>query len=171
MTIRISNAVPFTLASDIQDFVFFQECGMEVDRKVISSPKEIQITPKSLCVFDIQIKERFTSSFMNLLQLPGSGHMELNQSHILLKLLWEPVLCDVVFFLVCRKPTAKQVLKDGIDHHCSRQILEVCLEAISRKLPNPNIQDCVRSNTTPNAKRYQIWLSNVTIILTHFIIM
>ena len=145
---------------------------MEVDRKGISLPKlkQFQITPKSLCGFDIPIKERFTSSFMNLLQLPGSGHMELNQSHILLKLLWEPVLCDVVFFLVCTKPTAKQVVKDGIDHHCSRQILEVCLEATSRKLLTPNIQDCVRNNTTANAKRYQIWLSNVKIILTHIII-
>ena len=146
---------------------------MEVDRKGISLPKlkEFQITPKSLCGFDIPIKERFTSSFMNLLQLPGSGHMELNQSHILLKLLWEPVLCDVVFFLLCRKPIAKQVVKDGIDHHCSRQILEVCFEAISRELLTPYIEDCVRNNTTPNSKRYQIWLSNVKIILTYFIIM
>ena len=155
MTIRISNTVPFTLASDIQDFVFFQECGMEVDRKVISSPKEIQITPKSLCVFDIQIKERFTSSFMNLLQLPGSGHMELNQSHILLKLLSEPVLFHVVFFLVFRTPTAKQVVKDGINHHHSRQILEVCLEDIGVELLTPYIQDCVINNTTPNAKSYK----------------
>ena len=155
MTIRISNAVPFTLASDIQDFVFFQECDMEVDRKVISSPKEIQITPKSLCVFDIQIKERFTSSFMNLLHLPGSGHMELNQSHILLKLLLEPVLFHVVFFLVFRTPTAKQVVKDGINHHHRRQILEVCLEDISVELLTPYIQDCVINNTTPNAKSYK----------------
>ena len=103
---------------------------MEVDTKGISLPKlkDFQITPKSLCGFHIPIKERLTSSFMNLLQLSGSGHMELNQSHILLELLWEPVLFHVVFFLVFRIPLAKQVLKDGIDHHYSRQTLEVYLE-------------------------------------------
>ena len=146
---------------------------MEVDRKGISLAKlkDFQITPKSLCGFDIPIKERFTSSFMNLLQLSDSGHMELNQSHILLKLLGQLVLFHVVFFLVFRIPLAKQVVKDGIDHHGSRQILEVRLEAISRELLTPYIEDCVRNNTTPNAKRYQIWLSNVKIILTYFIIM
>ena len=108
---------------------------------------------------------------MNLLQLSGSGHTESNQSLILLKLLWQLVLFHAVFFPVFRIPLAKQVGKDGIDHHCSRQILEVCLKAICRELLTPYIQDCVRNNTTPNAKRYQIWLSNVKIILTCFIIM
>ena len=36
LTILISDMVPYTLASDIQDFVLFcQECGMEIDRKGI----------------------------------------------------------------------------------------------------------------------------------------
>ena len=86
---------------------------------------------------------------MNLLQLLGSGHMKLNQSHILLKLLSEPVLFHVVFFLVFRTPTAKQVVKHGINHHHSRQILEVCLEDISMELLTPYIQDCVINKTTP----------------------
>ena len=69
---------------------------------------------------------------MILLLLPGLGHMELNQSNILLKLLWEPVLSHVVSLLGFRTPRAKQVVKEGIDHHHSRQILEACLEAISK---------------------------------------
>ena len=136
-TILISDGVPYTLASDIQDFVLFcQECGMEVDRKGISSAKfeEFLITHESLCHSDIPINERFTSSFMNLLLLPGLGHMELNQSRILLELLWEPILSHVVSLLGFRTPRAKQVVKEGIDHHCSRQILEACLEAISKEL-------------------------------------
>ena len=163
-TILISDGVPYTLASDIQDFVLFcQECGMEVDRKGISSAKfeEFLITHESLCHSDIPINERFTSSFMNLLLLPGLGHMELNQSRILLKLLWEPILSHVVSLLGFRTPRAKQVVKEGIDHHCSRQILEACLEAISKELLTPYVRDCMKNNTTPNAESYQIWLSNV----------
>ena len=48
----ISDGVPYSLASDIQDFVLFcQKCGMEVDRKGISSAKfeEFLITHESLC--------------------------------------------------------------------------------------------------------------------------
>ena len=98
---------------------------------------------------------------MNLLLLPGLGHMELNQSRILLKLLWEPILSHVVSLLGFRTPRAKQVVKEGIDHHRSRQILEVCLEAISKELLTPYARDCMKSNTTLNAEGYQIWLSNV----------
>ena len=80
-TILISDGAPYTLASDIQDFVLFcQECGREVDRKGISSAEfeEFLITHKSLCRSDIPINEQFTSSFMNLLLLPGLGHKESN---------------------------------------------------------------------------------------------
>ena len=162
--ILISDGVPYTLASDIQDFVLFcQEWGMEVDRKGISSAEfeEFLITQESLCRSDIPINKRFTSSFMNLLLLPGLDRMELNQSRILLKLLWEPILSHVVSLLGFRTPRAKQVVKEGIDHHRSRQILEVCLEAISKELLTPYARDCMKSNTTPNAESYQIWLSNV----------
>ena len=98
---------------------------------------------------------------MNLLLLPGLDHMELNQSHILLKLLREPVLSHVVPLLGFRTSRAKQVVKERIDHHCSRKILEVCLEAISKELQTLYVRDCVKNNTTPNAESYQIWLSNV----------
>ena len=49
-TILISDGVPYTLASDIQDFVLFcQECGMEIDRKGIFSAEfdEFLITHES----------------------------------------------------------------------------------------------------------------------------
>ena len=138
--ILISDGVPYTLASDIQDFVLFcQEWGMEVDRKGISAAEfeEFLITQESLCRPDIPINERFTSNFMNLLLLPGLGHMELNQSRVLLKLMWEPIFSHVVSLLGFGTPRAKQVVKEGIYHHRSRQILEVCLEAISKELLTP----------------------------------
>ena len=163
-TILISDGVPYTLASDIQDFVLFcQECGMEVDRKGISSAEfeEFLITYESLCRADIPIRERFTLSFMNLLLLSGLGRVELNQSCIFLKLLWEPILSHVVSLLGFRAPRAKQVVKEEIDHHRSRQILKACLEAISKEFLTPHAQDCMKNNTSPNTESYHIWFSNV----------
>ena len=87
--------------------------------------------------------------------------MELNQSRILLRLLWEPILSHVVSLLGFRTPRAKQVVKEIIDHHRSRQILEVCLAAVSKELLTQYVRDCMKNNITPNAESYQIWLSNV----------
>ena len=156
-TILISDGF---LASRTQGFVLFcQERGMEVDRKGISLAEfeEFLGTHESLCRSEIPTKERFTSSFMNLLLLPDLGHMELNQSRILLKLLWEPILTHVGYLLGLRTLRSKKVVKEGIDHHRSRQILEVSLEAISKELITPYVRDFIKNITTPNANL----LSNV----------
>ena len=173
-TILISDGVPYTLASDIQDFVLFcQECGMEIDRKGISSAEfeEFLITYESLCRADIPIRERFTLGFMNLLLFSGLGRVELNQSCVFLKLLWERILSHVVSLLGFRTLRAKQVVKEGIDHHRSRQVLKACLEAISKEFLTPHVQDCMKKTPLPMPRVIIFGLAMSKIIHTYFTIM
>ena len=39
----------------------------------------------------------------------------------------------------------KVVVKNGIDHHCIRQILSSCLYAVSKELLVPFIRDCQKN--------------------------
>ena len=129
---------------------------MEVDRKGISSAEfeEFLITHKSLCCSDIPIKERFASSFINLLLLPNLSHMEFNQSRIILKLLFEPIISHVVSLLRFRTSRARQVVKEEIAHHHSIQILEVCFEATRKELLTPYVRDSMKNNSSPNDESY-----------------
>ena len=56
-----------------------------------------------------------------MLLLLGLGHMDLNKSVLLLKLLYYPLIFHVSSFPKYQKTRTKQVVWEGIDHH-SRQI-------------------------------------------------
>ena len=102
-------------------------------------------------------KKESASSLQFFSHSLGSADFNLATQQILI---W-PILSHVLSLLGFRTPRAKQVVKEGIDHHRSRQILEACLEAISKELLTLYVRDCMKNNTTPNAESYQIWLSNV----------
>ena len=70
--------------------------------------------------------------------LPGLGHVEMNEGKLLLKLLWTP--------------RGKDVVREGVDHHRTKQILSVCLEAIEKEL-------LVKKQST--AEEYQECLTSV----------
>ena len=146
---------------------------MEIDRKGISSAEfeEFLITYESLCRADIPIRERFTLGFMNLLLFSGLGRVELNQSCVFLKLLWERILSHVVSLLGFRTLRAKQVVKEGIDHHRSRQVLKACLEAISKEFLTPHVQDCMKKTPLPMPRVIIFGLAMSKIIHTYFTIM
>ena len=82
----------------------------------------------------IAINAHFVSKFSKLLLLPGFGHMELNKARFLLKLKWEPVISNISHLLGFTTSRAKLVVWEGIDHHWSKQILSVCLDAIRKEL-------------------------------------
>ena len=163
-TTLISDGVPYILASDIQDFVLnCSQCDVIVDAKGIDKEElhSFLHEHEMECLSDIPISKRFTSNFKNFLLLPGLGHMELNEARLLLKLLWEPLISHVSSLLGFRTPRAKQVVREGIDHHRNRQILSVCLDAISKELLVPFVRDSIKNDRDPTAEFYQEWLSHV----------
>ena len=57
--------------------------------------------------------------------------------------------------LGCRTPCAKDVVREGIDHHCTRQIPSVCLEALSKKLVLSYVPECIRNEGEVSIEGYQ----------------
>ena len=60
-----------------------------------------------------------------------------------------------------RTPHAKDVACEGIDHHRTRQILSVCLEALSKELVLPFVRECIRNEEEVSVEGYQKYFKNV----------
>ena len=56
----------------------------------------------------------------------------MNLAWLLLRLLWEPFLCDFAKLLGFCTPQAQEVMKNGIDLHLSRYILQSTLEDLTK---------------------------------------
>ena len=142
-TILASDGVPYILASDIQDnFYICNNCNIEVDRKNITDEEfneYIQVHCQSCKQNNGTEAEQFLQRHQHILLLPGPGHMELNEGKMLLKFLWYPFVSYLSTLLGFRTPRAKDVVKEGVDHHrtkqvFSKQIFSICLEALSEEL-------------------------------------
>ena len=107
------------------------------------------------CISNLPVKCRSMPLHKGLLLLPGPGHMELNVARILLKLLWHPLTSQLASLLGFRTPRAKDVVREGIDHHRTRQILSVCLEALSKELVLPYVRECIRNEEEVSVEGYQ----------------
>ena len=57
-----------------------------------------------------------------------------------------------------RTEKAQMVVKNGIDHHRTRQILSSCLYALSKELLVPFIRDCQKNGVKPSSKNYSEWI-------------
>ena len=91
----------------------------------------------------------------DLLLLPGPGHMELNEALLLLKLLRHPLISQLASKLSFRTPCTKDVVREGIDHHHRRQIISVCLEALSKELLLLYVRECIRNEEEVSVEGYQ----------------
>ena len=109
----------------------------------------------------IPINERFQYQHDDVLLLPGPGHIELNSARLLLKFLWQPLFSTLASLLGFRTPKAKEVMKAGIDHHRSRQILFITLEALTKELLFPYVHHSIRSDQSPMNEAFESWLENV----------
>ena len=140
-TILASDGVPYILASDIQDnFYICNNCNIEVDRKNITDEEfneYIQVHCQSCKQSNGTEAEQFSKRHQDILLLPGPGHMELNEGKMLLKFLWYPFVSYLSTLLGFRTPRAKDVVKEGVNHHRTKQIFSVCLEALSKELLLP----------------------------------
>ena len=74
-------------------------------------------------------------SYKDILFHPGPGHIELNIVRCLLKFLWHLLVSSIAKCL--RSPRAQELIRNGVDHHRSRQILSVLLESLACELLVP----------------------------------
>ena len=158
-----SDGVPYVHVSDIQDHLLeCTECKEEVDSKDLSIDEwndflksHAEQHPNSSTQFT------FKRIFDNLILTPGPGHIEMNMARLLLKLLWEPFLCEFSKLLGFRTPKAQEVVKNGTDHHRSRYILESSLESLSKELVAPFVKECKINDVVPTEDGYRTYLDTV----------
>ena len=130
-------------ASDIQNYYLkCSDCKEEVDTKGLSKDEweEFLTIHKETHRNDTSEFE-FKQIFDNIILVPGPGHIEMNMARLLLRLLWEPFLCEFPKLLGFRTPRAQEVVKNGIDHHRSRYILQSTLETLSKGLHVPFVKE------------------------------
>ena len=99
----------------------------------------------------------FENILTEILLRPGPGHIEMNMSRLLLNFLWVPFLEELSTSFGFRTQKAKNVFRQGIDHHRSKQLLETLLESLSRELMVPYVRDCLATNVTPSCDGLAEW--------------
>jgi len=144
-TIVHCDGVPYYFAAKMQDDrVICGKCAQEISCHQTEEHSRIHThIPSHKNVFD------------DIVLRPGPGHFELNMAKVLLNLCWLPFLSEFGKTLGFRSPKAQDVLKNGIDHHRSREVLEISLQALSSELLLPYIRDCKRLTIQPSAENYQ----------------
>ena len=102
----------------------------------------------------------FELLFGNIIFVPGPGRIELNLARLLLTFLWQPFLSHFVKCLGFRTFKAQQVVLNGVDHHCYKQLLFFCFEALSKELLVPYICYCIEKREEASDEGYQELIDN-----------
>ena len=152
-----SDGVPYLYMCKLLDRLYVcSVCRQEIDIRSVSMAEHIDVEHPA-----VEITERESTGtrlFSYVLPMPGPGHIELNMAKALLSLMWTPILSHFVKQLGFRTSHAQDVVRNGVDHHRSRQILEVALQAISAELLIPYIRDCISHNIRPSFSGYFAWI-------------
>ena len=143
-----SDGIPYVHGSQLQDQLFHcTTCGDIINIKTQDK--------------DLHQHTALSKLFGNLLFRPGPGHIEIKMARTLLPYLWDPVLQAITKRLGFRTPRAQEVVKRGVDHHRSRQILTALLEAISKELLVLYVRDSHANNTETSVQNYYQWVARV----------
>ena len=92
--------------------------------------------------------------------MPGLGREEMKEGNLLLKFHWYPIISHLSTLLGFRTPREKCVIREGVHHYRTKQILSVCLEAISKELLVPYVRRCIQNENKPITGEYQEWLTS-----------
>ena len=134
-TLLISGGVPYTTASNLQDkYLFCNICREEVKNMV--DIEELEKMKSEHAALHQNETCTFHNLFHNIILL---RHIESNMGRLLLKLPWVPFLNKIVKLLGFRTEKAQLIVKNGIDHHRTREILSTCLFVLSKELLVPYV--------------------------------
>ena len=159
-TIIHSDGVPYVQLSEMQDDIFkCTHCEVELDKRNFENSVNFEAS-KEEHLRQHELTTSFVPKFDDIIILPGPGHIELNMGRKLLNLLWTPLLSDYVTALGFRSVNAQNVVRRGIDHHRTRQILQTTLDALSRELLVPYVRYCLHAGFEASTTGYTAWIEN-----------
>ncbi|XP_062620908.1 uncharacterized protein LOC134282522 [Saccostrea cucullata] len=97
----------------------------------------------------------------DLLLQPGLGHVEINMSKAVIKLLWQVIGLDLAKLLGYRSPKALQSCLDANDHHKAMQFIEILLFGTGDELLFPYVFHCSEREMVPSGKGFFDWCKEV----------
>ncbi|XP_061171013.1 uncharacterized protein LOC133201813 [Saccostrea echinata] len=97
----------------------------------------------------------------DILLQPGLGHVEINMSKAVIKLLWQVIGVDLAKLLGYRSPKALQSCLDANDHHKAMQFIEILLFGTGDELLYPYVYHCSEREMEPSGKGFFAWCKEV----------
>ena len=126
------------------------ECGECIDMRRVTKEQHSKIHHNS--------QQITYTKFLNFVIFrPGPGHIEMTMAKAILKFLWKPCLEYFSKLLGFRTARAQEVVKAGIDHHRSKQIIGSLLEAIASELVLMYVRSSLHQ-TAKNLVALAIWI-------------
>jgi rubrerythrin len=161
-TVVWSDAIPYLFGSRLQDNLYTCDlCQVEIDVRKNPLEQHIADCPS------ISNRPTFSKVFGDLLMRPGPGHIEMNMARCALKFCWEPLFCQIAKMLGFRTQKAQDVVKNGIDHHRSMQIVRIVLQALSLELVVPYVRIHPED---PTPAGYMSWVNQHVVDPTYLLL-
>ena len=167
-TILHSDGIPYVQLTQMQDNIYkCSECDIELDRRG-HMPEDKTNTAWLEAWTNAQqdhlhthksTTSQFLLKFGDILIMPGPGHIIFNMGRKLLDILWEPILSHFAAVLGFRSKNAQNVVRKGVDHHRTKQILSTCLFATAKELVRPYILQCHSLGQEVDASGYEAWIA------------
>ena len=92
----------------------------------------------------------YCKKYGNILLLPELGHMEINLTKALFKLLWKVLLKGLALLLGWKSIKALTSCEKCSDNHKAWQILQILFSAGTKALLKPYVRQCIDTNTAPS---------------------
>jgi hypothetical protein len=96
----------------------------------------------------------------NRLLVPGNGHIEMNATKAVFKLLWDVVIEDLVKINGFRTPLALLAAKNCSDHHKAWEFMNILLFGTLDELLRTFILHCFKNDNPVNVSEFYKFIEN-----------
>jgi len=97
---------------------------------------------------DIDIEK--CNKYKNILLIPGMGHIDINNTKALFKLMWQPCIKNLAILLGWKSPKALTLCEHCTDHHKAMQILDILFESLTSELLKAFVKYCNEKKQQPD---------------------
>ncbi|XP_045198503.2 uncharacterized protein LOC123552823 [Mercenaria mercenaria] len=100
---------------------------------------------------NLDIKE--CQKYKNILLIPGFGHIDINVTKALFKLMWKVCIKDLAVILGWKSLKALTACENCTDHHKATQILQILFESLKMELLKPFVAECEEKHEHPTIEQ------------------
>ena len=91
---------------------------------------------------------------------PGLGHIEMNISKAVFKLMWVPVMRHVANIMGFKSPRAMSYIQGCGDNHLTWQLVRIVLESLVKELMVPYVRQSMEAGKEVTVQDYMQWMDH-----------